>query len=462
MQPAVCALAALAILPAAASAQCQLQKHLPDPAYNGFGIYTALSDNYGAVASDSEGDSPATAFVLYRRAGNTLTHVGPLLPSEGVNPSTTRYGHGIAMHGNTIVTTDYMANNFAGRVYTFVDTGTAFAQQATLNPPAGVQAFGTAVATDGARLVVTTSWTHPNGGPGGNAFVYTRTPTGWAHVQSNLNPSMMDGPEFGMSVSLQGDTLAIGAPDQFDPGFYGSVFVYIWNGTQYELHSQVLPPAEIFPPNGYGMGVLVHNDLLFVGAPDRPFSGQVYTYRRNGNNYDYVETINPGTYNNEFGRRLAFLPETSTLIVSAEGDMTSGASAGAVYPYQISPQGNATPLPPIYPNDAAEGQRFGACVAASNGLLLIGARSDGDGSAYVFTPTGPCAPACPGDQCGPQDYNGDGDSGTDQDIEAFFACLGGTCCETCFCQGSDFNGDGDIGTDQDIEAFFRVLGGNPC
>ncbi|HYE63241.1 MAG TPA: YncE family protein [Phycisphaerales bacterium] len=71
-------------------------------------------------------------------------------------------------------------------------------------------------------------------------------------------------------------------------------------------------------------------------------------------------------------------------------------------------------------------------------------------------------PECPGNQCGPQDYNGDGDSGTDQDIEAFFACLGGTCCDTCYCQGSDFNGDGDFGTDQDIEAFFRVLGGNPC
>ncbi|HYE61800.1 MAG TPA: M36 family metallopeptidase [Phycisphaerales bacterium] len=64
--------------------------------------------------------------------------------------------------------------------------------------------------------------------------------------------------------------------------------------------------------------------------------------------------------------------------------------------------------------------------------------------------------------CGPQDFNGDGDSGTDQDIEAFFACLGGSCCPACWPGGADFNGDGDTGTDQDIEAFFRVLGGNPC
>ncbi|HYE61424.1 MAG TPA: hypothetical protein VD997_05470 [Phycisphaerales bacterium] len=64
--------------------------------------------------------------------------------------------------------------------------------------------------------------------------------------------------------------------------------------------------------------------------------------------------------------------------------------------------------------------------------------------------------------CGTADYNGDGDIGTDQDIEAFFACLGGTCCASCFPGGSDFNADGDAGTDQDIESFFRVLGGGPC
>ncbi len=58
------------------------------------------------------------------------------------------------------------------------------------------------------------------------------------------------------------------------------------------------------------------------------------------------------------------------------------------------------------------------------------------------------------------DYNGDGDVGTDADIDAFFACLAGTCCSTC--AGPDFNHDGDVGTDADIESFFRVLGGGPC
>jgi predicted outer membrane repeat protein len=67
-----------------------------------------------------------------------------------------------------------------------------------------------------------------------------------------------------------------------------------------------------------------------------------------------------------------------------------------------------------------------------------------------------------GPLCGNSDFNGDGDFGTDQDIEAFFACLAGNCCATCYPGGADFNADGDVGTDQDIEAFFRVLAGGIC
>jgi len=72
------------------------------------------------------------------------------------------------------------------------------------------------------------------------------------------------------------------------------------------------------------------------------------------------------------------------------------------------------------------------------------------------------ASICDTSQCGTSDFNGDSDFGTDQDIEAFFACLGGVCCPTCFPGGSDFNQDGDFGTDQDIESFFRVLAGGNC
>jgi hypothetical protein len=67
----------------------------------------------------------------------------------------------------------------------------------------------------------------------------------------------------------------------------------------------------------------------------------------------------------------------------------------------------------------------------------------------------------PPPRCCLSDFNGDGDIGTDLDIESFFSCLAGNCCPSCP-PNADFNCDGDIGTDTDIESFFRVLAGGAC
>jgi hypothetical protein len=64
--------------------------------------------------------------------------------------------------------------------------------------------------------------------------------------------------------------------------------------------------------------------------------------------------------------------------------------------------------------------------------------------------------------CGSADFNCDGDSGTDADIEAFFSCVAGNCPTPPCTSTADFNDDGDVGTDADIEAFFRVLAGGNC
>jgi hypothetical protein len=88
-----------------------------------------------------------------------------------------------------------------------------------------------------------------------------------------------------------------------------------------------------------------------------------------------------------------------------------------------------------------------------------GADCDGNGypDAYDLAATGDI-PSC----CGSADFDGDGDEGTDADIEAFFAVIAGGVCPTGACGSIDFDGDGDEGTDFDIEAFFAVIGGQPC
>jgi hypothetical protein len=72
--------------------------------------------------------------------------------------------------------------------------------------------------------------------------------------------------------------------------------------------------------------------------------------------------------------------------------------------------------------------------------------------AVIWSPSSPV--------CRVADFDCDGDTGTDADIAAFFACLAGTCPPMPCCSSADYNEDGDVGTDADIEAFFRVLGGS--
>jgi probable HAF family extracellular repeat protein len=95
---------------------------------------------------------------------------------------------------------------------------------------------------------------------------------------------------------------------------------------------------------------------------------------------------------------------------------------------------------------------YSANGISDNGLIVGEGLHNGVIRGFLLTPiTGaPCS----------ADFNNDGDSGTDADIESFFACLAGNCCASC--GSADFNNDGDTGTDRDIESFFRVLAGGNC
>jgi len=111
----------------------------------------------------------------------------------------------------------------------------------------------------------------------------------------------------------------------------------------------------------------------------------------------------------------------------------------------------------------------GPILGANTDTLTISPATLADAGTYDVLVSNSCgsAPSAPAllsvtPNCGTSDFNGDGDFGTDADIESFFACLGGSCCPACFVGGADFNADGDVGTDADIEAFFRVLGGGNC
>jgi hypothetical protein len=104
--------------------------------------------------------------------------------------------------------------------------------------------------------------------------------------------------------------------------------------------------------------------------------------------------------------------------------------------------------PNLSPNPTTAGRWHGRGKNGSQGYNFV---------LIVTVPWNTCLPPC-----GSADFNCDGDTATDLDIEAFFACLAGNCPAPPCMSNGDFNGDGDVATDADIEAFFRVLAGGTC
>jgi hypothetical protein len=124
-----------------------------------------------------------------------------------------------------------------------------------------------------------------------------------------------------------------------------------------------------------------------------------------------------------------------------KGDIGTGSSGGCEFP--VTP-----PTPYMFVTDAL----FSAYAFQQYRGIVIPLFDETLSTIAACGPTG-------GRHCS-ADFDGDGAIGTDADIEAFFACLGGSCCPTC--ESADFNGDGAVGTDADIASFFSVLGGGPC
>jgi Immunoglobulin domain len=146
-----------------------------------------------------------------------------------------------------------------------------------------------------------------------------------------------------------------------------------------------------------------------------------------------------------------------TPALACAGGIVTFAAAAGNEPLTYRWMGDGAPLTD---GPTASGSVLSGCTTPT---LTITAAQGGDRGSYACAVTNPCSTVSTSAASltvNSADFNGDGDMGTDLDIEAFFACLAGNCCATC--GSADFNADGDIGTDLDIESFFRVLAGGAC
>ena len=216
------------------------------------------------------------------------------------------------------------------------------------------------------------------------------------------------GDEFGGSIALSGDTLAVGVPneDGDDSGGEddsGAVYIFVRNSGVWSQQGLPLKALDLAAGDQFGAAVALDGDTLAIGAPQfesgaTANTGKVYIFTRTGATWTQQTTIEGSTgADDNFGLSLAL--DNDTLVVGAPLEDAGGITdSGAVYIFtgsgaSWSPQGVALTASNA---EAGDDDQFGASVAIDGDTIVAGAPfEDGDdsgsqddsGAVYVFTRT---------------------------------------------------------------------------
>jgi hypothetical protein len=201
-----------------------------------------------------------------------------LLASDGTTDS--RFGCSVSIDGNTTligaIFDDDNGDN-SGSAYVFTRTGTTWTQQAKLLASDGETAdmFGCSVSIDGNTALIGASGDDDNEVNSGSAYVFTRTGTTWTQQQKLLTFDGATFDDFGLSVSLDGDTALIGAPG-YGPG---SAYIFTHTGTTWTQQAKLLA-SDGSASGGFGFSVSLSGDTALIGA--NVHNGSAYVFNRTG------------------------------------------------------------------------------------------------------------------------------------------------------------------------------------
>lgn len=244
--------------------------------------------------------------------------------------------------------------------------------------------FGSALAINGNTLVVGALQDK------GSAYVFERSldnPPVWVEkaILSKSNAS-----KFGRAVSIYGDYIAVGDTFQ-DPitlrRSIGKVSLFERGSSGLgEWKENVTLTDELGIESDFGASVSLHGDYLAVGAPN--VIGSVYLYKRStGGQWQHIKVITSNELGDEFGHAVKIFK--NTLVVGAFGDRRNGFQSGTAYVFEKNSggQNNWGQVTELRPLTVAQEDRFGYSVGISDGLIAIGSdqRNLGNGAVYLYS-----------------------------------------------------------------------------
>jgi hypothetical protein len=268
--------------------------------------------------------------------------------------------------------------------------------------------FGRAVALTEDTLAIGAIRDDAGGVDAGAVYLFERNLGGadnWSESLRIVPTNLATGAQFGLSVALEGDLLAVGAPgaDLSGTGVNaGAVLLFGRNQGGPNAWGEIMrwAPADAGSSNALvGWSVALSGDRLVVGAPQYNTAGGAnvregavfYLHRDEGgpDQWGWVQTLAAAETNlsREFG--LAVALEGSLLAVGAPG-MAAGAvtNAGRVFIHEIQAGSTAFALLRELDRRNDTERRFGHSISIQGSQVFIGAPWNSGlqnlGAAYLF------------------------------------------------------------------------------
>jgi hypothetical protein len=359
-----------------------------------FGLAVALSGDTAVVGAPAQSHSAkfsaGAVYVYERGSAATWDQTAKLIASD---PATSGFfGVSVALEGDTIVVGSVGAEllgSAPGAAYVFVRNGTTWTQQAKITASDGQYGddFGASVSLDGERLAVGARSDWHAAPRAGSAYVFERVGTTWGEEAKLVAADAAQDDEFGVSLDLDGDTVVVGAlyDDNFGGVDAGSAYVFVRGASSWSEQAHLMASGG-GPQEFFGI-VALSGDTVVVGANRANHSGlfspgAAYVFDRSGTAWSEQAMLVAGDADNDdrFG---ATSIEGDLIVVGAFKDTHSGGlGAGSAYAYQRVGSAWSQTLK-LTAESPLPGDWFGGNTALDGGRLLVGA-INGD-RAHVFS-----------------------------------------------------------------------------
>jgi len=360
----------------------------------------------GAFLDDDVPNSSGSAYVYVRNtAGDPCPVTGdpdPWCQQAKLAPSDQEafewFGYAVSVSGDTAVVTARRDDNDGddgasfereGSAYVFVRSGSTWNQQAKLRADDLSEDpwFGTHADIEGDTLVIGARKDDQKGTDAGAVYVFTRTAGAWSQ-QAKLMAS--DGAAFdffGTFVSLDGNTLAIGAHLNDDDGDgSGSAYIFVRDGTSWSQQAK-LTADDAAADDLFGIRLALSGNKVLIGAPTGTGGpGAAYVFHRVSGVWTQEAklTASDGFAGDGYGFTVGL--SDNVALVGADTDDDDGLLSGSVYLYVLTPTGWSEETKLLASNGAADNW-FGSGIDFSGDSAVIAALPFGItfiGSAYVL------------------------------------------------------------------------------